>query len=141
MRQKHSAPTVAAFFAWSECQLAPIPGKGDRANAFPHGLSRRAAFSLSLEDGRVGMDHNPAERALRPIGMGRKSWLFAGADTGAETPARAMTSIATAKIDGLEPPASTADIPARIDNHPVNRLDRLPPWTWSPLPASPPKAA
>ena len=91
------------FFFWSERQLARIPGKGDLAKAFRYGLSRRAAFGLFLEDGRAAMDNNAAERALRLIGIGRINWLFAGADTGAETLARAMTVIETAKMNGLKP--------------------------------------
>lgn len=140
-RQKHSAPKVAAFFAWSEQQLALIPGKGDLAKAFRYGLSRRGAFSLFLEDGRVAVDNNPAERALRPIGIGRKNWLFAGADTGAETLARAMTIIETAKLNGLDPQAYLTDILARIHDHKINRLDELLPWNWSPLPTALPEAA
>lgn len=140
-RQKHSAPKVDAFFAWAENQLALIPGKGDLAKAFRYGLSRRAAFSLFLEDGRVAIDNNPAERALRPIGIGRKNWLFAGADTGAETLARAMTVIETAKMNGLDPQAYLADILARIHDHKINRLDELLPWNWSPLAAPNAEAA
>lgn len=140
-RQQHSAPKVAVFFAWSERQLALIPGKGDLAKAFRYGLSRKDAFSLFLSDGRVGIDNNPAERALRPIGIGRKNWLFAGADTGAETLARAMTIIETAKLNGLDPQAYLADILARINDHKINRLDDLLPWNWSPLPATLPEAA
>ena len=132
-RQKLSAPKVAAFFAWSEQQLSLIPGKGDLAKAFRYGLSRRGAFSLFLEDGRVAVDNNPAERALRPIGIGRKNWLFAGADTGAETLARAMTIIETAKMNGLNPQAYLADILARIHDHKINRINDLLPWNWSPL--------
>lgn len=108
-RQKHSAPKVDAFFAWSESQLALIPGKGDLAKAFRYGLSRRASFSLFLSDGRVAIDNNPAERALRPIGIGRKNWPFTGADTGAETLAHAMTIIETAKMNGLDPQAYLTD--------------------------------
>lgn len=132
-RQTHSAPKVAAFFAWAERQLALIPGKGDLAKAFRYGLSRKDAFSLFLSDGRVAIDNNPAERALRPIGIGRKNWLFAGADTGAETLARAMTIIETAKMNGLDPQAYLADILARINDHKINRLDDLLPWNWSSL--------
>jgi transposase len=132
-RLKHSAPKVTAFFAWAESQLALIPGKEDLAKAFRYGLSRRPAFSLFLEDGRVAIDNNPAERALRPIGIGRKNWLFAGADTGAETLARAMTVIETAKMNGLDPQAYLADILTRIHDHKINRLDELLPWNWSPL--------
>lgn len=140
-RQTHSAPKVAAFFAWAESQLALIPGKGDLAKAFRYGLSRKDAFSLFLSDGRVAIDNNPAERALRPIGVGRKNWLFAGADTGAETLARAMTIIETAKMNGLDPQAYLADILARINDHKINRLCDLLPWNWSPPPTSVPEAA
>ncbi|SLN76167.1 Transposase IS66 family protein [Roseovarius gaetbuli] len=127
-RQKLSKPKVEAFFAWSEQQLLRIPGKSDLAKAFRYGLSRQEAFSLFLTDGRVAIDNNPAERALRPIGIGRKNWLFAGADTGAETLARAMTIIETAKLNGLDPQAYLADILDRIHDHKINRLDELLPW-------------
>ncbi len=132
-RQKLSAPKVASFFAWSEQQLLRIPGKSDLAKAFRYGLSRREAFSLFLTDGRVAIDNNTAERALRPIGIGRKNWLFAGADTGAETLARAMTIIETAKLNGLDPQAYLADIFERIHDHKINRLDELLPWNWAPM--------
>jgi len=84
----------------------------------------------------VGIDNNPAERALRPIGVGRRNWLFAGADTGAETLARAMTIIETAKMNGLDPQAYLADILARIHEHKINRLDDLLPWNWAPMATS-----
>lgn len=132
-RQKLSKPKVEAFFAWSEQQLLRIPGKSDLAKAFRYGLSRQEAFSLFLADGRVAIDNNPAERALRPIGIGRKNWLFAGADTGAETLARAMTVIETAKLNGLDPLAYLADILDRIHDHKINRLDELLPWNWVPV--------
>lgn len=132
-RQKLSQPKVVAFFDWSEQQLLRIPGKSDLAKAFRYGLSRRDAFSLFLTDGRVAIDNNPAERALRPIGIGRKNWLFAGADTGAETLARAMTIIETAKLNSLDPQAYLADILNRIHDHKINRLDELLPWNWAPL--------
>lgn len=140
-RQKHSAPKVDAFFAWSETQLTRIPGKGDLARAFRYGLTRRASFSLFLTDGRVAIDNNPAERALRPIGIGRKNWLFAGADTGGETLARAMTIIETAKLNGLDPQAYLADVLDRIHDHKINRLDELLPWNWAPMATSQAEAA
>jgi transposase len=135
-RQKLSHPKVTAYFAWSEQQLLRIPGKSDLAKAFRYGLARQEAFSLFLSDGRVAIDNNPAERALRPIGIGRKNWLFAGADTGAETLARAMTVIETAKLNGLDPQAYLADILDRIHDHKINRLDELLPWNWAPLAAA-----
>ncbi|PVH27357.1 IS66 family transposase [Pararhodobacter oceanensis] len=132
VREKQSRLKVEAFFAWSEQQLLRIPGKSDLAKAFRYGLNRREALSLFLTDGRVAIDNNPAERALRPIGIGRKNWLFAGADTGAETLARAMTIIETAKLNGLDPQAYLADILARIHDHKINRLNELLPWNWAP---------
>jgi len=132
-RQKLSHPKVTAFFAWSEQQLMRIPGKSDLAKAFRYGLARQEAFNLFLTDGRVAIDNNPAERALRPIGIGRKNWLFAGADTGAETLARAMTIIETAKLNGLDPQAYLADVLDRIHDHKINPLDELLPWNWVPL--------
>ena len=141
VRQEQSRPRVEAFRAWAERQLTRIPGKGDLAKAFRYGLSRWSSFCLFLEDGRVGIDNNPAERALRPIGTGRKNWLFAGADTGAETLARAMTIIETAKMNGLDPQAYLADVLDRIQDHKINRLDELLPWNWAPLGVSQAKAA
>lgn len=133
-RRRLSRPRVEAFFDWSEQQLMRIPGKSDLAKAFRYGLSRRDAFSLFLTDGRVAIDNNPAERALRPIGIGRKNWLFAGADTGAETLARAMTIIETAKLNGLDPQAYLADVLDRIHDHKITKLDELLPWNWKTLP-------
>ena len=141
VRQQHSKPKVEAFRAWAEQQLLRIPGKGNLAKAFRYGLSRWASFCLFFEDGRVGIDNNPAERALRPIGIGRKNWLFAGAETGAETLARAMTIIETAKLNGLDPQAYLADILDRINDHMINRLDELLPWNWTPVAVPKAKAA
>jgi transposase len=140
-RRKHSRPKDEAFFAWSEQQLSCIPGKGDLAKAFRYGLSRMPGFTLLLEDGRVAIDNNPAERVLRPIGIGRKNWLFAGADTGAETLARAMTVIQTAKMNGLDPQAYLTDILGRINDRKINRLDELLLWSWAPFAAPCAKAA
>jgi transposase len=132
-RQKHSKQKVEALRVWAEAQLTRIPGKGDLAQAFRYGLSRWSSLSLFLQDGRVAIDNNAAERALRPIGIGRKNWLFAGADTGAETLARAMTIIETAKMNGIDPQAYLADVLDRIHDHKINRLDELLPWNWQPL--------
>jgi len=132
-RQTQSKPKVEAFRHWAEAQLTRIPGKGDLAAAFRYGLSRWSSLCLFMEDGRVAIDNNAAERALRPIGVGRRNWLFAGADTGAETLARAMTIIETAKMNGLDPQAYLADVLNRIHDHKINRLDELLPWNWSPF--------
>ncbi|WP_434734557.1 IS66 family transposase (plasmid) [Rhizobium sp. YTUHZ044] len=132
-RQKLSKPKVEALRVWAEAQLPRIPGKSDLATALRYGLSRWSSLCLFLDDGRVAIDNNAAERALRPIGVGRRNWLFAGADTGAETLARAMTIIETAKMNGLDPQAYLADLLDRIHDHKINRLDELLPWNWSPV--------
>ena len=135
VRQEHSKPKLEAFRAWAEQQLTRIPTKGDLASAFRYGLGRWHAFCLFVDDGRVAIDNNAAERAVRPIGLGRRNWLFAGADAGAETLARAMTIIESAKMNGLDPQAYIADVLDRIHDHKINRIDELLPWHWAPLSA------
>ena len=129
--------------------IGPHPGQGRSGQGLPlrpqpdGGLWRSGAYAAPLaprsppllEDGRVAIDNNVAERALRPIGIGRKNWLFAGADTGAETLARAMTIIESAKMNGLDPQAYLTDILSRINDHKINRLDELLPWNWAPIAA------
>lgn len=132
VRQKLSRPKADAFRHWAEQQLTRISGKIDLAKAFRYCLGRWPSFCLFLEDGRVAIDNNAAERALRPIGIGRKNWLFAGAETGAETLARAMTIIETAKMNDIDPQAYLADVLGRIHDHKINRLDELLPWNWAP---------
>jgi len=132
IRQEKSKPEVDAFQAWAEQQLTRIPGKSDLAKAFRYGLSRWPSFTLFLDDGRVAIDNNPAERGMRPIGVGRRNWLFAGSDTGGETLARAMTLIESAKMNGLDPQAYLADVLDRINDHKINRLHELLPWNWTP---------
>jgi transposase len=131
-RQRRSRPHVQAFRTWCEAGLGRLPAKGDLAKAMRYALNRWPAFTLFLDDGRVAIDNNPAERAIRPVAIGRKNWLFAGSDAGGETLADAMTIIETAKLSGLDPEAYLADILARINDHPVSRLDDLLPWNWTP---------
>ena len=132
-RQKLSKPELEKLRTWSEKQLTQIPGKGDLAKALRYGLSRWHAFSLFIDDGRVAIDNNAAECALRPICIGKKNWLFAGSEAGAETLARAMTMIETAKMNNLEPQAYLTDLLSRIHDHKINRIDELLPWNWAPL--------
>jgi transposase len=132
VRQQHSRPQVQAFRTWCQKQLTSIPAKGDIAKAMHYALNRWSAFTLFLEDGRVAIDNNPAERAIRPVAIGRKNWLFAGSDAGGETLADAMTLIETAKLSGHNPEAYLADVLARINDHLVTRLNDLLPWNWKP---------
>ncbi|MDZ4367049.1 MAG: IS66 family transposase [Afipia sp.] len=133
VRQELSKPKLDALHAWAETQLTRIPGKGDLATAFRYALGRWHAFSLFLDDGRVAIDNNAAERAVRPICLGKKNWLFAGSESGAETLARAMTLIESAKMNGLDPQAYITDLLERIHDHKINRIEELLPWNWAPL--------
>jgi transposase len=110
VRQHKSKPKVEAFKGWCERQLAQLPGKGELAKAIRYGLNRWEAFTLFLEDGQVAIDNNPAERAIRPVALGRKNFLFVGSDAGGETLADAMNVIETAKLSGLDPEAHLRDV-------------------------------
>lgn len=133
IRQELSRPKLKALHSWAEQQLIRISTKGDLAKAFRYALGRWHAFSLFIDDGRVAIDNNAAERAVRPICLGKKNWLFAGSETGAETLARAMTLIESAKMNGLDPQAYITDLLNRIHDHKINRIDELLPWNWVPL--------
>ncbi|EXS68073.1 IS66 family transposase [Sphingobium sp. Ant17] len=132
VRQELSRPKLEALHSWAEKQLTRISTKGDLAKAFRYALGRWHAFSLFIDDGRVAIDNNAAERAVRPICLGKKNWLFAGSETGAETLARAMTLIESAKMNGLDPQAYITDLLNRIHDHKINRIDELLPWNWVP---------
>lgn len=131
IRNRESRPRVEAFHAWLTGRLTRIPGKGDLAKAMRYALGRWPSFTLFLDDGRVALDNNTAERAVKPVVIGRKNWMFAGSDAGGETLADAMTIIETAKMSGLNPEAYLADVLARIADHINPRLDELLPWNWA----------
>ena len=88
------------------------------------------AFTRFLDDGRVCLSNNAAERGLRGIALGRKSWLFAGSDRGGERAAAMYSLIVTAKMNDIDPQTWLADVLARIAGHPATRLDELLPWNW-----------
>ncbi|CEF41873.1 transposase [Acetobacter senegalensis] len=122
-----------AFHAWCETQLARIPGKRKLAKAIRYVLNRWIDFTLFLEDSRVAIDNNPAERAIRPVCMGRKNYLFAWSYTGGDNIADAMTLIERAKLSGLNPHDYLADVLAFINEHKINQLHGLLPWNWKPV--------
>ena len=95
-------------------------------------LRRWDRFARFIDDGRICLTNNAAERALRGFALGRKSWLFAGSERGAERTAFMLTLIVTAKLNDIDPQAWLADVLARIADTPNARLDELLPWTWSP---------
>ena len=99
-------------------------------------LKRWAAFTRFLEDGRICLTNNAAERALRGIALGRKAWLFAGSDRGGERAALMYTLIQTARLNDIDPQAWLADVLARINDHSARELDQLLPWKWEQRPVS-----
>ena len=94
-------------------------------------LKRWDPFTRFLDDGRICLTNNAAERALRGMALGRKAWLFAGSDRGGERAAVMFTLIMTAKLNDVDPQAWLADVLARIADHAIHRLDELLPWNWA----------
>jgi transposase len=132
VRQSSSRPLVDALESYMREQVARLSRGHDLAKAIQYMLKRWPAFTLFLEDGRVCLSNNAAERGLRGIAMGRKSWLFCGSDRGGERAAAMYSLIVTAKMNGVDPQAWLADVLSRIAAHPAHRLDELLPWNWRP---------
>jgi transposase len=130
VRQASSRPLVDALESYMREQLGKLSRGHDLAKAMQYMLKRWPAFTLFLDDGRVCVSNNTAERGLRGIALGRKSWLFCGSDRGGERAAAMYGLIVTAKMNGVDPQAWLADVLARIAAHPAHRLDELLPWNW-----------
>jgi len=130
VRQKLSAPLVAYLESWMREQRAKLARGNDVAKAMDYMLKRWPAFTRFLDDGRICLSNNAAERALRGIALGRKSWLFAGSDRGGERAAVMYGLIVSAKMNDIDPQAWLADVLARIADRPQNRLHELLPWNW-----------
>jgi len=135
VRQQEAVPRLAELKAFLEHALARISGKSGLAEAIRYALSRWQALLRYTTDGRLEMTNNAAERAIRPLTLGRKNWLFAGADSGGHRAAMIYTIIQTCRLNGLDPEAYLRDVIARIADHPINRINELLPWNWTP-PAS-----
>ena len=132
VRQERSKPLVEELQVYMREQRAKLSRGHDLAKAIDYILKRWAAFTLFLDDGRVCLSNNAAERALRGIALGRKSWLFCGSDRGGERAAAMYSLIVTAKMNDVDPQAWLADVLSRIAMYPAHRLDDLLPWNWTP---------
>jgi len=130
VRHERSLPRVADLEAWMREQRARLSRHGDLAKAMNYMLKRWDAFTAFLHDGRICLTNNAAERALRGIALGRKSWLFAGSDRGGRRAAMMYSLIVTAKLNDVDPQAWLADVLGRIAEHPMHQLDELLPWLW-----------
>jgi transposase len=130
VRQERVRPLVEELHAWMKEQRERVSGKTPLGKALNYMLVRWAAFARFLDDGRICLTNNAAERALRGVAIGRKSWLFAGSDRGGARAAMIYSLITTAKLNDVDPYAWLADVLARIADHPAHRLHELLPWNW-----------
>ncbi|WP_316235434.1 MULTISPECIES: IS66 family transposase [unclassified Bradyrhizobium] len=130
-RRTFSKPIADALNVWLDAQLRLVSGRSTLAEAIRYALSRWHGLTRFLNDGRVELDTNPVERAIRPVALGRKNHLFAGSDGGGHRWAVISSLITTCKLNEVEPYGYLRDVLQRmIDGHPVNRLDELLPWSW-----------
>ena len=130
IRKEKSAPLVAELESWMREERAKLSKHAAVAKAMDYMLKRWDGFSRFLEDARICLTNNAAERALRGLALGRRAWLFAGSDRGGERAAVMFTLIGTARLNDIDPQAWLADVLARIADHPAQKLDELLPWNW-----------
>jgi transposase len=132
VRQESSAPLIADLELWLREQRAKLSRGNDLAKAMDYLLKRWPSFTRFLADGRICLSNNAAERAMRGVALGRRSWLFAGSDRGGQRAAAMYSLITTAKLNGVDPQAWLADVLSRIADHPAHGIDELLPWNWQP---------
>jgi transposase len=130
VRQERSRPRVEALGAWLRDQHARLSPNNQVAKAIAYSLNCWDSLVRFLDDGRLCMTNNAAERALRGIAVGRHNWIFAGSDAGGRRAAAMYTLIETAKLNDTDPQAWLADVLARLQDHPARRIAELLPWNW-----------
>ena len=130
VRRHAIAPLLADLQTWMRAVRAKMSRHAEVAKAIDYMLRRWDTFSRFINDGRVCLSNNAAERALRGVALGRKAWLFAGSDRGGERAAAIYSLIVTAKLNDVDPRAWLADVLGRIADHPASRLSELLPWNW-----------
>ena len=116
--------------------MRKLSRKSELAAAFRYMRARWAALVRCFDDGRLALDNNPAERALRCVAIGRKNYLFAGSDAGGRRAAAMYSLIESAKLNGINPQHYLADVLARIADHPARHIAELLPWNWQPISAA-----
>jgi len=132
VRQSRARPLVDALQKWMEKALRQLSPKSETAAAIRYSLSRWRALTRYIDDGRLEIDNNPAERALRVVALGHKNYLFAGSDAGGERAAAIYSLIGSAKLNGLDPELYLHTVLGQIADHPVNRIADLLPWNVAP---------
>ena len=130
-RQASSKPLVTDLEAFLREKRALLSAKSETAKAINYSLNHWAAFTRFIDDGRICLSNNAAERALRGVAIGRRNWTFCGSDAGGHRAAAIYTLIETAKLNDVDPQAWLADVLARLPDHPAKRIDELLPWNWN----------
>jgi transposase len=130
VRNEHSRPLVTELQTWLRKQRAKLSAKSEVAKAITYSLNQWRGLVRFLDDGRLCMSNNAAERALRCVAVGRNNWTFAGSDEGGRRAAAIYTLIETAKLNDIDPRAWLADVLARLPDHPARRIGDLLPWNW-----------
>jgi transposase len=130
VRQERSRQLIIELQIWLREQRARLSKNNDTTKAINYTLKRWDAFTRFLDDGRLCISNNAAERELRAVALGRKNWTFAGSDEGGRRAAAIYTLIATAKLNDVDPQAWLADVLARLPDHPAKRIHELLPWNW-----------
>ena len=130
VRQERSRPLTTELQTWFYRQRAKLSKNNDTTKAINYILTRWDAFTRFLDDGRICLSNNAAERELRTVAVGRKNWTFAGSDEGGRRAAAIYTLIATAKLNGIDPQAWLADVLGRLPDHSSKRIHELLPWNW-----------
>ncbi len=128
VRQERSSPLLDALKAWMEQTLQTLSQKSATAKAIRYALTRWDALVRYCDDGRIEIDNNAAERALRCVALGRRNYMFAGSDAGGDRAAAIYSLLGSAKLNGLDPEAFLREVLTRIAEHPINRINELLPW-------------
>jgi len=130
VRQARSKSLVEDLERWMRDERGRLSAKNPLAKAMAYMLNRWRAFTRFLDDGRICMSNNAAERAERRVAVGRRNWTFCGSDSGGQRAAVIYTLIETARLNDIDPKAWLADVLARIADHPARRIADLLPWSW-----------
>ena len=130
LRKEYVKPRVEELESWMRTERSKLSRHNPVAKAMDYMLNRWGAFTRFLENGKICLTNNAAERALRCIAVGRRNWTFCGSDRGGQRAAAMYTLIATAKLNNIDPEAWLADVLRRISDHPASRLHELLPWNW-----------
>ena len=131
VRQSRAKPVFDDLEAWLHAQLPKISGKSPLAQAIRYALGWMTKARPYLSNGHLSLDNNAAERAMKPVAIGRKNYLFAGSERGGKAMAIAYTLIETAKLNNVDPQAWLTWVLAQIADHKINRIDELLPWRYA----------